>query len=293
MQKTLITYYSQGGTTEKVARTIGEGLAGKGHGVDFHAMNGGGTPDLGGVDVLGVGLPVYYFRPPFKVMDVLSALPALNGLPVFVFVLYGTLPGDTGTVVRKVLREKGGREVGYFVTKGADYFFGYLKRGYLFSPENPTPQDLEGARSFGESVAERVAAGETVEAAEDAPPPWVYRLERFLSNRWLTTWIYSRMFMVRKDACGFCGLCAKRCPMGNITADEYGRPVWGSNCLLCLYCEMKCPNEAIVSPVSLPVFSPFMAYNVWKARTDPALDHVRVVQEKGQTRREEPPATAC
>jgi hypothetical protein len=27
-----------------------------------------------------------------------------------------------------------------------------------------------------------------------------------------------------------------------------------------------------------------MAYNVWKARTDPALDHVLVVQEKGQTR---------
>lgn len=285
MPKTLITYFSQGGTTEKVARGIGEGLVGKGHDVDFHTMNSGETPDLGGVEALGVGLPVYYYRPPFRVMDVLAALPDLNGLPFFVFVLHGTLHGDAGTVVRKVLREKGGREVGYFVTKGADYFYGYLKRGYLFSPENPTPLDLEGARSFGENVAARVAAGETVEASEDAPPPWVYRMERFLSNRWFTKWMYSRMFRVRKDDCVACGLCAKRCPMGNITLDENGHPVWGTNCLLCLYCEMKCPNEAIVSPVSLPLFSPIMTYNVWKARTDAAVDHVRVVHEKGRTRK--------
>jgi flavodoxin/NAD-dependent dihydropyrimidine dehydrogenase PreA subunit len=284
MPKTLIIYYSQGGTTEKVARAIGEGLSDKGHTVDFHSMIEGRTPDLEGYGLLGVGLPVYYFRPPFKVMDVLSELPDLNGLPVFVFLLYGTLYGDTGTVVRNALREKGGREAGYFVTKGADYFYGYIKRGYLFSPDNPTPLDLEGARSFGESVAERSAIGETIHTADDCPPPWVFRLERFLSNRWFTKWMYSRMFIVRKDQCGGCGLCVKLCPMSNITADENGRPVWGSNCILCLYCEMKCPNEAIVSPVSWPIFSPFMAYNVWKAKNDPSLEHVRVAQGKGHTR---------
>jgi len=290
MPKTLITYFSQGGTTEKVARTIGDGLVGKGHDVDFHAMNGGGDPDLDGVDVLGVGLPVYYFKPPFKVMDVVSGLSDLNGRPFFVFLLYGTVHADAGTVVRHALRGKGGREIGYFVTKGADYFYGYLHRGYLFSPENPTPLDLSGARTFGETVAERVAQGASVRAVDDGQPAWVYRIESLLSNRWFTKWMYSRLFTVKKDDCSGCGQCVTVCPMNNITADENGRPVWGSNCLLCLYCEMKCPQEAIVSPIKWPVFAPFMAYNVWKARADPAIDHVRVIQENGRTRRMEQPS---
>ncbi|GAB6095365.1 hypothetical protein JCM14469_16170 [Desulfatiferula olefinivorans] len=289
MPKTLITCFSQGGTTARVAKAIGEGFASKGHEVVFHAMAGKEPLNPDGFDLLGVGLPVYYFRPPFNVMDVLSQLPDLKGLPVFVFVLYGTRLGDVGTVIRTLLRDKGGRDMGLFTTKGEDYFLGYLKRGYLFSPEKPASEDLEHARVFGETMADRVERGDWISPEDDAPPPCVYRLERFLSNRWFTRWIYSRMFRVKKDRCTGCGLCMKLCPMGNITADENDRPVWGRDCLLCLYCEMKCPAEAIVSPLSTPLFAPFMAYNVWQARTDPTVNHARVVHEKGRVKRLETP----
>jgi hypothetical protein len=47
---------------------------------------------------------------------------------------------------------------------------------------------------------------------------------------------------------------------------------------------MRCPTEAILSPVSWPLFTPFIAYNVSRARIDPSIGHARVIQKKGRTR---------
>ncbi len=48
------------------------------------------------------------------------------------------------------------------------------------------------------------------------------------------------------EACIGCGRCARECPMCNITLDHSThRPVWGSNCALCLRCYHYCPVRAI------------------------------------------------
>lgn len=46
------------------------------------------------------------------------------------------------------------------------------------------------------------------------------------------------------DACITCGLCARECPMENITMNN-GRPTWGDRCALCLRCYHHCPVHAI------------------------------------------------
>jgi len=69
MAKILIVYFSQGGTTAKVAEAIASGLRSKNHQVDLRNMNDGKPPGIDGYDLLGVGLPAYIYRPPFKVMD--------------------------------------------------------------------------------------------------------------------------------------------------------------------------------------------------------------------------------
>ena len=287
MVKSLIVYFTQGGTTAQVAGAIAAGLRSKEHRVDLHNINDGQPPRLDGYGLLGIGLPVYNYRPPFKVMEYLHDLPELTGLPVFVFLLYGTLPGDTGNMVRRALTRKGGHEVGYFKARGIDYYLGYLKRGYLFSPDNPTALELDAAQAFGRSIADQIARGGYIRHEDDNPPPIVYRLERFLTNRWFVKFMYSRLFLVKSKKCTSCGLCMKVCPAGNITENRNGHPVWGRNCLLCFYCEMKCPTGAILSPASWPLFSPFITYNVWRARRDPSIGYARVVHEKGHTRRAE------
>jgi flavodoxin len=113
MSKCLLVYYSQGGNTSRIAESIAKGLRASDHVVDLHNLKDGPAPNPGSYDFLGIGTPTYYFRPPFIVTDHLDSLPDLSGKPFFVFVVYGTDPGDAGNVVRRVLERKGGREIGY------------------------------------------------------------------------------------------------------------------------------------------------------------------------------------
>lgn len=46
------------------------------------------------------------------------------------------------------------------------------------------------------------------------------------------------------DACVSCNMCAKVCPLNNITMKD-GRPSWGSDCTHCMGCINKCPKDAI------------------------------------------------
>ena len=285
MTSILLVYFSQGGTTARVAEAVAGGLRAKEREVDVCDLMSGPAPALDGYAALGAGFPVHYFRPPFCITKFIQGLPDLAGLPVFVFLLHGTHAGDAGNMARRALRRKGGRETGYFKARGADYYYEYVRRGYLFSPDNPIPAELEAARSFGESVAENIATGRTHREPDDPPAAPIYRMERLMTGRRATERIYSRLFRVRPDRCNACGLCTKVCPTRNITADAQGCPRWDRDCLLCLYCEMKCPREAIRSPVSWPLFSPFVNFNVWLARRNRAIQHVRVVQAKGRTRR--------
>jgi len=283
MSKSLIVYFSQGGTTARVAESIAAGLRTEEYQVDLCQMKDEQPSDLSGYDLLGIGFPVYYYRPPFNVMDYVNSLPDLNGLPAFVFMLHGTYRGDAGNAIRHALARKGVQEVGYFHCRGADYYLGYLKEGYLFSPDHPTAEELAQSEAFGREVAAHTAGQPYVRPEDDQLPSIVYRLERFLTNRWLARQVYSRLFRVNAENCNACGLCIELCPTGNITEGKGGSLVWGRNCLLCLTCEMKCPEDAITSPVSWPLFQPFAAYNVRQAARVPSLNYVRAIHNHGCT----------
>jgi flavodoxin/Pyruvate/2-oxoacid:ferredoxin oxidoreductase delta subunit len=287
MSKSLIVYFSQGGTTARTAESIAAGLHTAGYQVDVCHLIDKQPPALDGYDLLGIGMPVYAFRPPFALTDYVESLPHLAGLPAFTFVLYGTLHGDAGTAMRRLLARKGAREVGYFTCRGDDYFLGYIKLGYLFSPDHPTAEELAQAEAFGQEVAARAAGQAYAPPAEDAPPGAVYRLERFSINRWLVEQVYSRLFRLNKAKCtAGCDLCVQGCPTGNIMKNQEDHPAWGRNCLFCLYCELHCPEDAITSAMDWPLFAPFFRYNIRHVTRNPSLeDYVRVKHSQGRTLR--------
>ncbi len=290
MAKCLIVFFSQGETTGTIAASIARGLGAGKHAVDLHNLKDGPPPDHASYDVLGIGTPTYYFRPPFMVSDYLDSLSDLTGKTVFTFVMYGTHCGDAGNAVRRALERKGGKEAGYARYHGADFFLGYLKRGYLFSPKHPKSDDLAQADLFGQEIGACLAGKAYAKPDYDPRPALIYRLERFLTNRFFIRQTFSRLFGVDHEKCTACGLCQKLCPTRNIAEDVKGHPVWGRNCILCFSCEMKCPTDAIGSPVTWFMFWPFMLYNTTSASRDAALEHVRVVHDHGRTRVVQPRA---
>lgn len=283
MSTCLIVYFSQGGRTRQIAEAVSKGLRAQGHTVALHDLKEGPPPDHARYDVLGIGCPAHYYRPAIIVSDYLETLPELSGKPVFTFVLHAAYLGDAGNAIRRALEEKGGKELGYARFRGAGHFLGYLKRGYQFSPTDPAPEAIAQAERFGGELSARLVGWAHVLAAHDPPPAAVYRLERFLTGRFLIRHLYSRLFRVDEEKCSRCTRCMKACPTRNISEDPAGRRVWGRECILCFACEMNCPKGAISAPVTWSMFWPFMAYNTWSAARDPAIEHVRVVHANGRT----------
>ncbi len=109
MRKTLIVYFSQGGTTAGMAQSISAGLRSAEHQVELCNLKDGQPPPPTGYDLLGVGFPVYVFRPPFNLLDYLQSLPDLGELATFVFELYSIDRGDAGNLARELLHGKGAR----------------------------------------------------------------------------------------------------------------------------------------------------------------------------------------
>lgn len=285
MKKVLISFFSQGGTTERISKEIGRGLTEEKCSVDYNRITGNGHPDISQYDAIGIGFPVYIYRVPFIVSDFIRSLPQLDGKPFFVFLLCGSIPGNAGTVARRMLSRKGGREIGYSRYKGYNRFLGFLKRGYLFSPSHPTAEELENAHTFGRELAGFISGASYTPPPYETRPDIVYTLERFLSMRSFIRYFYRFFYRADKKKCSRCGLCEKVCPVGNIRLSKEGYPSWGGSCISCWYCEMMCPKEAISSPIDWPVMKLLISYNIWQSRKDPSIEHVPAVLKNGRIER--------
>jgi ferredoxin/flavodoxin len=261
MKKVLMAWFSQGGSTSAVAQRISGGLKAAGCEVVGLEIGKDRVPDLAQFDTVGIGSPTYVFRPPFVVTDFVRSLPDLAGKSTFVFLLHGTQQGAAGNRLRRLLKAKNGRDVGYFNASGPDYFIGYLKRGYLFSPDSPTKQDLEVAEQFGRELPFRAGQGQAALEPFDPPTGFMYALERALCNRSFTKLVYAASIHADKN-CDSCGVCVAACPTHNIRLETGKMPSWGRDCLLCATCQLKCPQDAVHTPYDWSVFAPLLDYNV-------------------------------
>lgn len=63
-------------------------------------------------------------------------------------------------------------------------------------------------------------------------------------NPLFRTFLFSYKGFHTTDGCKGCGLCARNCPIRNITIED-GRPRWHNDCLMCLRCYHICPSHAV------------------------------------------------
>lgn len=237
----MIFYYSGCGDSAWAAKTLHKEL---GHQLVFipHADKNAEYL-LEEDEELGFVFPVYSWAPPEIVTKFIEGL-RLNHAPKYCFMVctMGDEVGLTAELLRKTLSRKGWRlDAAYSIQMPETYI--NLPGFKLDTPEGVKAKH-EAAQLRIQHIAEALKG-----RATGVTDVTVGGMAWFKSV--VVKWLFYKFLITDKpfrstDACVGCGICAKNCPVGNISIKE-GRPHWGRDkrCLTCMSCYHRCPQHAI------------------------------------------------
>lgn len=239
----MIYYFSGTGNSKWVARMLASILGERLVEIGDAIRSGKFRYELASDESIGWVFPVYSWGPPPVVLDFISKWH-VNGYKkdktyCYMVAVCGDDIGLTADIWRKALGYIDGNAA-FSVQMPNNYI---LLPGFDVDSKDVEREKLERAKSRVEEVAKAILAKSHVTDVVTGSCKWIKsRVIRPFFNAFLMS---DRRFKVDADVCTSCGLCAKVCPMKNITMDEKGLPRWNGNCAMCLGCIHHCPVRAI------------------------------------------------
>lgn len=252
--KSCIVYFSQTGNTRRVAEAIHEGLTSLACDSVLLRLEEADPAIFSGYDLVGVGLPAFYFREPINIKHFFGKMPdqstAGRPKPFFFFVTHGGTPGDVYSRVDRLARSRGLETIGYFQCLGVDTYPPFADRKPLTAYGHPDQNDLLRAKTFAIDIFNK--AGEYLNHGCLKKPKIPGNLATravagFFNERKIRFRMRHQMLpskIIRESKCTRCGLCVENCPQGIINLSPF--PVIDeSDCIACYQCQRICPENAI------------------------------------------------
>lgn len=113
----------------------------------------------------------------------------------------------------------------------------------MFEVTDENEEELLMKQAYGllEEVSAKISKSENLETVKEGFLGTV--LSGTVNEMFNKYYLRDEKFTV-KESCISCGICEKKCPLGNIEIKE-GKPVWKGNCTHCMACICHCPEKAI------------------------------------------------
>ena len=192
-------------------------------------------------EILGIVFPVYSWSVPNLVSEFLRKVKII-GRPSYIFAAC-TCGDETGLTIKHLKKDlsKQGLTLDAFFSFQMPETYINLPGFKLDTPEKEK-QKIDGTK---------VQLEDTVKLIQERLKGNFDRLKggsSFLKSNILKPLFYGLLITDRKftvsDDCINCGICAKNCPLQNITMQN-GRPHWNGHCTNCMSCYHRCPKNAI------------------------------------------------
>ena len=237
-------YFSATGTTEKTVKTIAcaaaQVLDAPWQSVSFTLPQERQEKLQFSVgDLVILGVPVYAGRVPNVLLPFLKEKVIGNGAMAVPVVLYGNRNYDDALMeLRNIL------QTNHFSCVAAAAFVGEHSFSTVLAAGRPDGEDCALMEGFGEAVGRKVrrlefTPEETV-AVRGEDPIRPYYKPRDREGNFIN--ILKVKPVTDMDKCSGCGLCAVKCPMGSISADNVAEVA--GICIKCCACVKGCPGGA-------------------------------------------------
>jgi len=242
--KSIVIYFSQTGSTEKLAKAIQSGIESVSGQCDVVKLKDADLGSLAKYNLIGLGCPTFAFKEPGNVTMFIKrmAKALVLGRHCFVFATHGGHPGNVLTSMASKLERVGLKVIGGFNCDGHLYLPFYATP--WFTDGHPDDIDLKQAADFG---AEMARNSEALSKGETVPTP---------EFKWLKGPFYGRIstmarqvqpeLTLNQEKCVYpkCRLCVEHCPVGAIDL-SVAPVVYRKGCIGCLMCEHICPTGAV------------------------------------------------
>ncbi|MBN1799719.1 MAG: EFR1 family ferrodoxin [Spirochaetales bacterium] len=243
MNKIEIYYFSGSGNSLKVARDLAEKLKGKLISVASVMNRERITTDA---DIIGFVFPLYDFKPPLTIMDVVPKFKKIDTKYIFAVCTYGLAPSHSLKHLNKIIQSCGGCLSAGFAVRMPHNGIGSIKNN-----DKKNQSMYEAWKNKLETISSYIKAGKTGRI-EASSPVFSFLNPRALKR--LPSAIKFIMHLLLKgiksldftsdEKCNGCGICEKICQAKNITMVD-NKPKWAKNCLGCFACLHWCPKQAI------------------------------------------------
>lgn len=194
-------------------------------------------------ECLGFVFPVYGWGMPNVVQAYINRLHISAESQPYIYMVCscGDDIGRTDRLLARSLRQKG-------YTLNAAWSVS-MPNTYIvlpgFDTDSPRLQASKLAR-VPDRIAEIVAliASRTTGICDVNPGVWP-TLKSYVIRPIFNALLVTDKRFYHTSACVGCRRCIASCPVGNIEADQAGRPVWKGRCTGCLACYHSCPHHSI------------------------------------------------
>ena len=217
--------FSPAGGTKKVADLLVRALGGEPIVIDLT------DPDtkfqdqhIAAEDLAVIALPSYGGRVPALAAQRLSYIKGAKARAVLVCVYGGRAFEDTLVEMEDLAKSAGFQVVAAVAALAQHSIVGQLCTG------RPDEQDADNLRKFGEEILQKLSQKKIL-------------VPKIPGNRPYKIWGGSAMVPRPNSDCVSCGLCAAKCPVRAIQADDPAK-VDEKACISCMRCVAICPTHA-------------------------------------------------
>ena len=235
-------YFSGTGNTLLAVKKMAEVFEKNGIKISLNNIENTNPQMINKNHTIGLAFPVAGFSTYPFIWDFIKAMPNTEGTKIF---MVDTLAGFSGGIVtplKKVLKKKGYETIGAIeIIMPSNIFYIYPDKINTVIVKN----GLKKAEEYAREIISEKSKWKTLFIFSDV---FYIFYQQVVRKSWLNKWNQKWFgFKVDKNKCTKCGICARLCPVKNISQPSTieGFPIFGATCNFCMRCLSLCPHKAI------------------------------------------------